>query len=972
MISPHRLRSLLTALGIVALSWAATGCEGGGGQRDLNRSVDEFDRGVPAPEPDARVIPDASMEDPDGPIVNSIIPARGPIDGGTRVRIVGQQFIEGTSVQIGGQACTDPVVESENHILCTTPPVEIAGSVSVFVRWPVGGAPSRAEDAFTYFEPLEVNSISPDRAPASGGIQVSIEGRGFLDPTQVRFGDAPALSVTVTDSNRIIAQAPPAEPGVYDVVVSNANGQLRMPEAFAYTEALSVQQIRPRWGFLAGGDTVTLQGSGLSLGSEVRFGGQQAVVLEGDPGRSRLIVETPAGAGVGPTSVSVTNINGEWAAEDAFFYVDGTAEGFTLEGVIPEQLPTFGGPFWVIGAGFGETTQVEVDGAQTPCLLEAPQVLACEAGPHPEGAATVSIVDGDRRVDRPGALTFYTQVQVFNVDPPRGAVSGGAVVQVVGAGFDDRITLTLDGQDMRVIEVIDDSTLRAVIPPGQPGAVDLIADNGTSSALLQEAFEYFNPTSRLGGIWGDTINGSVNFTLLDFYTGEPIEGATVIGEPFDELQGPPLSAFTDVQGQATLSQWGLRAPMRATGVAAGYEANTFDRITTENVTMYLRPFQLPEGGGGGPQEPILPGRVTGRVTGMADLEKPLDESLLLVAFVDTSHTAQGNRAFQAAPSPNGILFEDGEFDILTRPGELAVVVSAGYLSRSALRAYTDGLIDYWGMRGSFTPIALGFQRFLSLSPGEELAEIQIPVNIPCDVEVPITLLNPPGGEPGAPEVYTAQPYLNLGSEGFWQLDTGAEGRSPLMLVPYMPDAQAMDADIEVTWIADARPPARDEEGLPVSPYPYSVAFEDSEDWAAGVDIGPFVGTPVPLTPSEDNPLGFGRTFSWRFHDGVSGPIEPADATVVRIVNQGGRTLWTVVTPGPVTEITLPPLPEALGEVGLPEQGTLFLTIVPFLSEGRFDYEDFTYNELFGTFQTSYSVYSLTFNAGPEPEVIEQP
>lgn len=956
---------------VMAALTLAVACEGGGGQKDLQRPIDGYDRGLPGEDPDLGPQADGGVDAPEGPSINSIIPSRGPLAGGGQVRIIGQRFVEGTTVQIGAAACGDPVIESENHILCTVPPVEVPGPVSVFVRWPVGGEPARAEDAYTYFENLEVDQLSPDRAPASGGVQVSIEGRGFADPTLVRFGATPALSVTVVDDTRLIAMAPPQIPGVYDVTISNTNGQIVLPEAFSYTEALTVQHIRPRWGFLDGGDEITLQGAGLTERSEVEIGDLPAGVIEGDEGRTRLRVITPARAAPGPVTVEVSNVNGAWSQPEAFFYVDGAQGDFEITGVIPERLPTFGGDVWVIGGGFTEGAEVRIDGQITPCTLEAPQVLACAAGPHPEGAADVAVTVGEATVTRPEAIRFYTQVQIFNVEPPRGAVAGGSVVEVIGAGFTEQTALTLDGAPMRIVERTDQGRLLAVVPPGQPGTVDLVATNPASEALLQEAYEYFNPTSRFGGVWGEVIEHSVNFTLLDYYTGEPIEGGLVIGEPFEVSQGPALSAVTDANGQATLSQWGLRGPIMATGAAAGYEVNTYDRITTENVTMYLRPFTPPEGEAGNPPEPIPPSQITGRVTGLSALEKPLDESLILIAFVDTTHTAQGNRLFLGSPRPNGILFEDGDFHITTRSGQLAVVVTAGYLTRSALRSYNDGLVDYWGLRGSFTPVAMGFQRFLSLSPGEVAEGIQIQLDVPCDVEAPITLGNPPGGEPGAPEIYSAQPYLDLGSEGFWQLDTGAEGRSPLMLVPYMPALEALDDDIDVVWLSEARLPERDAEGEPLSRYPYAVALETARDYEAGVEIGPFVGTPVPTLPAPDVPLGPGRTFRWRFQDGVEGPTEPADATVVRVLNQNGRTVWTFVTPGPITEITLPELPLALGEIGLSGEGPMFLSIVPFISEGRFGYDEFTYNELVGAFQTSYSVYTLTFDREAQDPLPEQ-
>ena len=47
---------------------------------------------------------------------------------------------------------------------------------------------------------------------------------------------------------------------------------------------------------------------------------------------------------------------------------------------------------------------------------------------------------------------------------------------------------------------------------------------------------------------------------------------------------------------------------------------------------------------------------------------------------------------------------------------------------------------------------------------------------------PVTLDNPSGGVPGAPEVYRAEPFIDFGPEGYWALDSVVEGPSPLLFV----------------------------------------------------------------------------------------------------------------------------------------------------------------------------------------------
>ena len=53
--------------------------------------------------------------------LNSLLPNRGPVSGGTSLRIIGSGFEGDISVLIGGRGCTDINIESPNHLQCSTP-----------------------------------------------------------------------------------------------------------------------------------------------------------------------------------------------------------------------------------------------------------------------------------------------------------------------------------------------------------------------------------------------------------------------------------------------------------------------------------------------------------------------------------------------------------------------------------------------------------------------------------------------------------------------------------------------------------------------------------------------------------------------------------------------------------------------------------------------------------------------------------
>jgi hypothetical protein len=65
--------------------------------------------------------------------VSSVQPAQGPVSGGTEVTIAGTGFVEGATVQFGGNEANDVSVVSDFKIEATTPEVDESGEVAVKV-----------------------------------------------------------------------------------------------------------------------------------------------------------------------------------------------------------------------------------------------------------------------------------------------------------------------------------------------------------------------------------------------------------------------------------------------------------------------------------------------------------------------------------------------------------------------------------------------------------------------------------------------------------------------------------------------------------------------------------------------------------------------------------------------------------------------------------------------------------------------
>jgi hypothetical protein len=163
--------------------------------------------------------------------VRSISPDRGPVAGGTSVRIRGTGFAPGMVVKIGSVALAGVAVTS---------PTEITGLTVAGASGPqdvvVENADTRSvlEDGFFFEEPFEVIRIHPTEGSIAGNTFVSVLGRGFAGTASVTFGGAGGLVPTVENGSVISTRTQPAASGPVDVEIVVTSGEASIPEGYRF------------------------------------------------------------------------------------------------------------------------------------------------------------------------------------------------------------------------------------------------------------------------------------------------------------------------------------------------------------------------------------------------------------------------------------------------------------------------------------------------------------------------------------------------------------------------------------------------------------------------------------------------------------------------------------------------------------------------------------------------------------------
>ncbi len=266
--------------------------------------------------------------------------------GGNIVSILGDDFRKNATIQI-----SDVVEINANNIEYDSIPTKLTFTMPavpesaldkkhrVMIINDDGGVTSSDESLPTpiYIKFIKgetepaIESIEPDKGPASGGTKVIIHGKGFREEIEskklsVFFGDVqvPEGDVEVIDYQTIVVYAPAQAPGTVSVKVENPDGEISNPKGeFTYLSTPKIisvvdsndpnENTRISNISVEGGQTIKLKGSNFMEGARVLFTPILTILKEGKTPQGELVyVEgQPYDLQEGIEGTEVTYIDGE-------------------------------------------------------------------------------------------------------------------------------------------------------------------------------------------------------------------------------------------------------------------------------------------------------------------------------------------------------------------------------------------------------------------------------------------------------------------------------------------------------------------------------------------------------------------------------------------------------------------------------------------------------------------------------------
>uniref|UniRef100_A0A803YD84 Plexin-B1 n=1 Tax=Meleagris gallopavo TaxID=9103 RepID=A0A803YD84_MELGA len=210
------------------------------------------------------------------PLIHSVYPLSGPVEGGTRITITGSNLGQkhqdiAETVTVAGIPCAVDAQEYEisSSIVCVTGGSWTERFGHIVVEVP-GGGRGVSEHIFTYQNP-ELKSIVPTQGPKAGGTCLTLLGSKLLtghpNEISVLLGDLPCHILSEMTEDQLACQTSPSNVSTELPVTIKYGDQERRLEGslFRYTLDPNITFAEPPKSFLSGGRVLRVHGYNLDV-----------------------------------------------------------------------------------------------------------------------------------------------------------------------------------------------------------------------------------------------------------------------------------------------------------------------------------------------------------------------------------------------------------------------------------------------------------------------------------------------------------------------------------------------------------------------------------------------------------------------------------------------------------------------------------------------------------------------------------
>jgi IPT/TIG domain len=265
------------------------------------------------------------------------------------------------------------------------------------------------------------------------------------------------------------------------------------PGGGAPPPAISV--LKPPSGKVAGGDKVTITGSGFTGTTSVKFGPTLATNFQVDSD-GQITATTPPGT-AGTVSVTVTTKAGSVTGGE-FTYIT-TDAAPTVTGINPTSGTASGGiSVTITGTGFNGATGIAFGStaASNFTVNSDTQIMATSPVVSLSGAVDVTVTtpNGTSATSNADQFTYLTPTALptlTSISPASGPDTGGTAFVITGTGFTGATGVSFGRMAASNVSIQSDTQITATSPAGS-GTVDVTVTTpgGTSATSSADQFTY--------------------------------------------------------------------------------------------------------------------------------------------------------------------------------------------------------------------------------------------------------------------------------------------------------------------------------------------------------------------------------------------------------------------------------------------------------------------------------------------------
>ena len=381
-------------------------------------------------------------------VVSAIAPVYGPVQGGTKVELLGDGFRDTytlrcrfKSAQNHSEMAMARFVD-RNQIVCTAP-AHRAGDMELEVS--VNGQQfDGGRKRFEYQPTASVSSVSPTTMSTEGGTPLTVHGDGFSSASEAlglltcRIGGAVRRAVWAS-ATAVVCNATRAPAGEARIEVSNNAREYTSSGMRVRLVSVRVLEVAPWSGPVGGATVVSVRAHGLWPGGLSCRIGDGAPSSAWGGGASRLRCLTPPSSdGVsGWVGVQLSSFHGALSSGGSFYY----HSVMTASGVSPSIGPERGGTrVAVLGGGFRDayTLRCGFGSSAAPVLaryMDESQ-LECSSPVHAPGSVEVLLsMNGQQYASSGVQYTYQPAASISFISPTLALAEGGTPLTVHGDGF---------------------------------------------------------------------------------------------------------------------------------------------------------------------------------------------------------------------------------------------------------------------------------------------------------------------------------------------------------------------------------------------------------------------------------------------------------------------------------------------------------------------------------------------------------